>query len=120
MGFFRRKERAPEMLRCKRCGKGVMTKQQFVSELAIKHSIKVDPVTLQPVISGAVFGGYGAFENEKTRIQSTIARVEKDRGFKCKQCGAIYCVDCLVNFAPSHPVTHGKACFSCGGAFSEL
>lgn len=98
----------------------MITKQQFVSVLADKYSIKVDPVTLEPVVSGAFVGGWSAFEDEKRRIQSTIAIVEKDKAFKCKQCGATYCVDCLMNFAPSHPVTGGKACFSCGGAFSEL
>jgi hypothetical protein len=98
----------------------VLTKQQYVSELANKHSIRVDPATLQPVVSGAFFGGYSAFEDEKRRIQSTIAMIEKDRGFKCNRCGGTYCVDCLMNFAPLHPTSGGKACFSCGGAFSEL
>jgi len=36
-------------------------------------------------------------------------------GFRCTQCGKIFCLTCLGRDAKTHPVYGGKACFACGG-----
>ena len=120
MRFFGRGKRTNGFFHCKRCSKRVLSRQQFISELADKHSIRVDPQTLEFIISGAFFGGWETVEDRKREMQSIFTKVENDRGVKCNGCGKIYCYDCVINFARPHPITGGKACFSCGGSFSEL
>lgn len=50
---------------------------------------------------------------------SLLIDLENQRGFQCKVCGYIYCMDCLFNYAPVHP-NGGKACFKCDGSFTPL
>jgi hypothetical protein len=104
---------------CKRCNKATLTRQQFINELADKHSIKVDYNTLNPILSGVFVGGYNSFEAKKNQILATYKDIEKKRAFKCISCGEVYCMDCLFRFAPSH-ANGGKACFSCNGTFTEI
>ena len=115
MGFFGKRKPTQS---CKRCSKRVLTRQQFIEELNEKHSIRVDPQTLNPIMSGAFVGGWNTVGSKQQEVLAIHKRLDLDRAYKCKNCGAVYCAECLVNFAPTH-ANGGKACFSCRGALAE-
>ncbi len=104
---------------CQNCGKILLTKQEFIKELAEKHSIEVDPYNVDRFKVSGVFSGYDAYNSSATAIQNTYNEVQKKRAFKCQSCGNTYCMECLLNYAPTH-YNGGKACLACRGAFMEI
>jgi DNA-directed RNA polymerase subunit RPC12/RpoP len=103
---------------CQRCGGTILTKQQFIQELAAL-GIEVDPLNVDRYkVSGTYIGtGGDVYHAAVSGIQ--YDDIQKKRGFKCHSCGNTYCMGCLVNYAPAH-ANGGKACLSCRGAFMEL
>lgn len=100
-------------MKCERCKKIALSRNEFAAELN-KMGMRLGPdgnITM----SGA-FYGYSAMEN----MQNKAAKLEGDKAIQCKSCGKIYCVDCLAKYAPMHPTSGGKACFSCGGSLQEI
>jgi hypothetical protein len=56
-----------------------------------------------------------ASEERKQELQRKLNENASRCGFRCTQCGNIYCTTCLGKDASTHPVLGGKACFACGG-----
>lgn len=104
---------------CKRCGKQSLTKSEFVNELAVKHSITVDPYNVDQFRVSGVATGVNAYERFRENAQTVYSRVQQKRAFQCVSCGAVYCWECLFNHAPAS-ANGGKACFSCRGNFREM
>lgn len=102
---------------CAHCGMTTLTKPQFVAELA-KHGIVADPYNVDSYKSSGAAAGYGAYEAAIGNVEAKYNEIQKGRAFKCRGCGSLYCMACLLRYAPSHP-NGGKACTSCGGAFAE-
>ncbi len=105
-------------MNCRRCGRSILTKQQFIRELEEKHSIRVDPYNADKFAVSGVSIGMNAYEKSMDRARATYENMQKQRAFTCQACGATYCMECLLKHAPSHP-NGGKACLSCHGVFAE-
>jgi uncharacterized membrane protein YhaH (DUF805 family) len=106
-------------LACKRCGKTILTKKQFISELSAKHGIEVDPFNIDRFkVSGAT-GNFGAYTSSVISVRTKYEAVQMKRAFQCRNCDAPYCMECLIHYAPSHS-NGGKSCLSCRGTFMEL
>ncbi|MDR2651693.1 MAG: hypothetical protein LBC68_05205 [Prevotellaceae bacterium] len=97
---------------CKRCGQRILSRNKFISELR-KLGLRIDPQTNSITASG-VYGNYGEIGN----LQKLSMKLEDVTALKCNTCGNIYCLSCLVNYAPRHHSSGGKACFSCGGSIN--
>jgi len=108
-----RKEENSFSQKCQRCSKTVLKRSDFTAELS-KMGLKLDAGG-NITVSGA-FSGYGALQN----LQQKVAKMEGDKAIQCKSCGKVYCVDCLAIYAPQHPTSGGKACFSCRGSLQEI
>jgi hypothetical protein len=106
-------------MKCGRCGRSILTKQQFIEELEEKHSIRVDPYNADKFSVSGVSIGMNAYDNFMDRARATYDMVQKLRAFKCQGCGMTYCMKCLLKHAPAHP-NGGKACFSCKGVLAEV
>jgi hypothetical protein len=104
-------------MNCAHCGKGILTKQEFIKELE-KQGIGVDPNNVDRYSSSGVSSGFGAYESAMSGIEAKYNATQKKRAFKCRTCGSGFCMECLLKHAPSHP-NGGKACAKCGGAFAE-
>ncbi len=50
--------------------------------------------------------------------QATYDSIEAQRGYQCKGCGKVYCMNCLYEIAPAHSAG-GKACPKCGATFKH-
>ncbi len=103
---------------CKRCGKAILNKVQFVQELA-EHGIQVDPYNVDRFKASGVAIGSDPFNSFFSNAQETYNQIQKKRAFQCQSCRSTYCMECLLNYAPSHR-NGGKACLACRGAFMEL
>lgn len=104
---------------CKRCGKVILTKARFIQELAEKHGIQVDPYNIDRFKVSGVSAGFDPFNVFYSNTQAIYEQVQKKRAFQCQSCRATYCMECLLNYAPSHQ-NGGKACLSCRGAIMEV
>ena len=104
---------------CKRCGKSILTKREFIAELAEKHGIEVDPYNTDRFKVSGVSGGYDAYNSAVSNVHATYDAVQKRRAFQCRSCGNTYCMECLLNYAPAHD-NGGKGCLSCRGSFAEI
>ena len=100
-------------LECKRCFKTVLKRSEFTSELS-KMGLTLGAGG-NITVSGA-FSGYGSLQN----VQQKVAKMEGDKAIQCKSCGTVYCIDCLAHYAPQHPTSGGKACFTCRGSLQEI
>jgi DNA-directed RNA polymerase subunit M/transcription elongation factor TFIIS len=107
------------MGKCQNCGKTILTKEEFIKELAEKYSIEVDPYNVDRFKVSGVSSGFDAYNRAIDSVQAKYNEVQKMRAFKCQSCGNTYCMECLLNYAPSH-YNGGKACLSCRGAFMEI
>lgn len=105
--------------RCFKCGKTILTKKQFISELSTKHGIEVDPYNIDHFKVSGVGSSIDAYTSSVANVRTSYEEVQKKRAFQCQSCGAAYCMECLIFHAPSH-TNGGKACLSCRGAFTEL
>ncbi len=106
------------VFKCKHCGKSILTKSEFITELAEKYSIEVDPNNVDLFrVSGA--GGFDAYETSVANTRDKYEEVQKKRAFQCLSCGSTYCMECLLTAAPTH-ANGGKACFACRGSFMEI
>lgn len=45
--------------------------------------------------------------------------LENLKGFRCANCGRVYCMGCILSHAPSHR-NGGKACFECRSNYQML
>jgi hypothetical protein len=64
---------------------------------------------------GMVSGGGGLdFVQKYAELQRKITENASHCGFRCTQCGKVYCLTCLSKDGKTHPVSGGKACFACG------
>jgi uncharacterized membrane protein YhaH (DUF805 family) len=99
-------------LTCKHCGQKSLSRNKFVSELG-KLGLRINPQTNSITASGA-FSGHA----ELDKLQRLSMKLENVSALKCTTCGNVYCLSCLVNYAPQHRTTGGKACFECGGAIN--
>jgi hypothetical protein len=100
-------------MKCERCGKEILSKENFLKELD-KHGLKLNQQTNSITVSGS-FSGY----TEIDKLQRLAQELESISALKCNSCGTIYCLSCLSNYAPQHPSSGGKACFSCNGSISH-
>lgn len=106
------------VFKCKHCGKPILIKSEFITELAEKYSIEVDPNNVDLFrVSGV--GSFDAYEASVADTRVKYEEVQKKRAFQCQSCGATYCMECLLKEAPAH-ANGGKACFACLGALWEL
>ena len=96
--------------KCNRCSQEILGTAEFIVKVE-QEGWTVHPLTQKPQPPH----GSGL----KTFNLSKLVHFENQRGFRCKACGILYCMDCLFNHAPTHP-NGGKACFDCGGAFEAL
>lgn len=103
---------------CSRCSKPVLSKRQFIDELA-RQGIVVDPDNVDLYKASGVGMGIEAYQSAVSSTQAKYEEVQKSRAFKCQSCGGIFCMECLLRCAPSHS-NGGKACPSCGGVFAEF
>ncbi len=103
---------------CRQCGKTILSKAQFIQELA-ERGIQVDPYNVDRFkVSGAAMG-FNPIDAFYSNAQETYNQIQKKRAFQCQSCRSTYCMECLLNYAPSHR-NGGKACLACRGAFAEL
>jgi hypothetical protein len=103
---------------CKHCGTITLTRSEFIKELAEKHGISVDPNNIDRFRVSGVGMGINAYDIAVSTVREKYERVQKKRAFRCRDCGAIYCMECLLKYSPAH-INGGKGCISCGGAFTE-
>jgi hypothetical protein len=70
---------------------------------------------------GMVSGGGGMdFLQKYAELQRKIHENSSRCGFRCTQCGSVFCLTCLSKDGKTHPVTGGKACFKCGGSVKAI
>jgi hypothetical protein len=96
--------------KCNRCRQEILGTAEYIVKVE-EEGWTVHPLTQKPQPPP----GSGL----KTLNLSKLVHFENQRGFRCKACGSLYCMDCLFNHAPTHP-NGGKACFDCGGALEAL
>jgi len=90
-------------MNCAKCGKSILTEGQVSQEFA-KLGIDYQP--------GGTHGNpYGV-------SQGTFDSIESRKGFRCRACGDVFCMDCIKRYAPQHP-QGGRACLSCGGQYGR-
>lgn len=67
--------------------------------------------------------GYKEFGDQSSNpygvSQRNFDAIERLKGFQCKECGNVYCINCIKLDAKPHP-NGGRACMSCGGMFTIL
>ncbi len=68
---------------------------------------------------GSMLDALARLDAQRRSQQEIFEALENQRGFRCRNCGRVYCLDCLFNHAPAHP-NGGKACPVCGGVFAVL
>ena len=95
---------------CQRCGNEILTDAEFRRECEAEGAV-VHPLTGKPVPKEAA--------GLRSLNLSRLIELENQRGFRCRSCGRVYCMDCLYNYAPAHR-NGGKACPKCGGGFEVL
>jgi hypothetical protein len=114
---------------CGKCGTAVITnveRLQGMQRIAKEHGGSVDENGQVVVPRGiSSFTGPNSLEKMMARaaqteeIQRNLQRDLNENasrcGFRCTQCGKIFCLTCLGKDAKTHPVYGGKACFACGG-----
>ena len=122
---------------CGRCGSGVITNlerieglHRIAKELGGTVDEKKTGVNLPSRLANVKGSLLDAAEQMKTSAERTAARSEELKqklkenasrcGFRCKECGKVYCMTCLSNYAQPHPVSRGKACFACGGSLAAF
>lgn len=88
------------MATCRRCGGEALTIDQLVEQSkALGVYVSPDGTVIAPRSHAAVAEG-----------------LENLKGFACRACGSVYCMACILGFAPAH-ANGGKACFDCRGAY---
>jgi len=113
---------------CARCSRSVVTAAENrwrKEQIALKYGLAINedgdvyrPMTARSGGSGADIAVEIARRNvEDAQIQREVNQTPNNLGFRCRSCGAVYCMTCLENYAPPHPGTGGKACPKCGGSF---
>ena len=102
-GFFRKKKKTSGT-KCQRCGTQTLGTNVFTKRVE-QEGWTVHGLTSKPQPPRGFVGS-----------PSKMVKLENQRRFRCKQCGRVYCMDCLFNYAPPHP-NGGKACFKCKGSF---
>ena len=114
---------------CAKCGSAVITnaeRLQGMHRVAAKYGGTVDENGQVSVPRGiSSLTGPNSQQKMAVRVAQTEEiqfNLQRDLnenasrcGFRCTQCGKIYCLTCLANGAETHPVHGGKACFACGG-----
>jgi len=93
--------------KCKRCNKVTLSTAEYVKRVK-QEGWTVHPLTQKPQPPPGFTGS-----------ASKLVKLENRRGFRCKGCKRVYCMDCLFNHAPAHP-NGGKACFKCGSSLEAL
>ncbi len=93
--------------KCERCNKETLSTKDYVKKVK-QEGWTVHPLTQKPQPPPGFAGGV-----------SKLVKLENRRGFRCKGCKRVYCMDCLFNHAPAHP-NGGKACFKCGSSLEAL
>ena len=100
-------------MKCERCSKSILSREKFLKELT-NHGLKFNQQTNSITVSGS-FSGY----SDVSKLQKLAQELEQLSALKCNNCGKIYCLTCLFNYAPRHATSGGKACFSCSGSVSH-
>lgn len=130
MDWLRRLIGRPTTPVCGRCASVVITnaeRLQGLQRIAKQYGGSVDENGQVDVPRGiSSFSGPNSLqkmtaraaetEEIKRNLQRDINENASRCGFRCKQCGKVYCLTCLGKDAKTHPVTGGKACFACGGS----
>lgn len=105
---------------CYRCGKNVLRTEELFRKCE-QAGLVVDRSTGEVKARMGGFFMVGSMLDASSRLDTqrhtqhqTHEKLENQRGFRCKGCGRLYCMDCLFHHAPSHP-SGGKACPKCGG-----
>lgn len=92
--------------RCSRCSTTVISHTDFrkrcaSSDLPLDHR-------------GSLLGSFA----DQSKI-SLYRKIESKKGFSCRDCDTVYCMECLYNHAGKH-AEGGKACPKCGGRFDPF
>ena len=114
------------MVRCKRCGIKVFSLKQFCKQVEKELKLPVNPqngsvIGAPRFRSGTYYRGTAEFEefNKWCEIDYLYKELEKKRGFKCVNCGTVYCFNCLFEYGKPAP-SGGRLCFKCDGGLSVL
>jgi len=110
---------------CQRCGRETLRVEDFFTK-AEEAGLVVDRSTGEVKARMGGFSMVGSMLDASARLdtqrrtqQEVFEGLESQRGFQCRGCGRVYCMDCLFNHAPAHP-NGGKACPKCGNTFNVL
>lgn len=110
---------------CQRCGKVTLRTEEFLSK-AEQAGLVVDRSTGEVKarmggfsMVGSMLEATAKLDSQRRTQQQVLEKLENQRGFRCRGCGRVFCMDCLFNHAPAHP-NGGKACPNCGNTFEVL
>ncbi|MGB8131640.1 MAG: hypothetical protein WCG81_17780 [Candidatus Angelobacter sp.] len=138
MGFlknlFRSSKSDSATLVCGKCGTVVTTnakRLQGEQRIAKKYggSVREDgrvavpggissatsPNALEEIATGAA-----QTEEIRRKLQRDLDENASRCGYRCVQCGKIFCFSCLVRDAETLPFFGGKACFACRGSLQTI
>ena len=109
--------------RCGGCGKFVLRTRDFEHRCEEAGFIKDEATGQFKMRVGGLAGTsdsvFSRLGQQQQSQQSLYDKIESDRGYRCKACGTVYCMDCLMSRAPAHP-SRGKACPKCGSTFQHF
>lgn len=107
---------------CGFCGRHAFTTAEFEAECSKAGFIKDAATGRFKMKVGGLAGSAEHVSSELARQegsqQKSFDQIEGHRGYECKACGKVYCMDCLFAKAPPHP-DGGKACPKCGSTFKH-
>lgn len=132
MGFlknlFRFSKSDSATLVCDKCGTVVITNAKGLEGercIAKKYggSVREDGGVAVP---GGLSGGPNALEEAayteeiRRKLQRDLDENASRCGYRCVQCGKIFCFSCLVRDAETLPFFGRKACFACGSSVQAI
>ena len=110
---------------CQRCGKNTLRTEEFYAQCE-QAGLVVDRSTGEVkarmggfTMVGSMLDASSRLEGQQKTQQQVHETLENQKGFRCRDCGRVFCMNCLFNYAPAHP-HGGKACPKCGATFEVL